>query len=101
MSRRHTPIDRTEVRLETGGPRDCCQSNLYNFGSNELNDHLHRSHPEGTPHHALHTSKLKEVLGDPESPVDELPDPTNRLNHLFMHNGRARSDDFERESSSS
>ena len=99
--KRRTPVDRIETRLETGGPRDRHQSNLYNFGSNELSDRLRRSHPEGTPHRAPHTNKLKEVLGDTTLPVSELPDLSNRVNHSPICHTKSRSDNLERDSTSS
>ena len=99
--KRRTPVDCIETRLETGGPRDRHQSNLYNFGSNELSDRLSQSHPEGTPHRAPHTNKLKEVLGDTTLPVSELPDSSNRVNRSPIRHAKSRSDDLERDSTSS
>lgn len=93
-------VDHAEMRLETGRPRDRRQSNLYNFGSNELSDRLCWSHPEGSPHHAPHTNKLKEVLGDSKS-RDDRSEPENHASQHPAHNGRAKSDDLERDSSSS
>ena len=98
-SRRPSPVDRSETRLETGGPRDRRQSNLYNFGSNELSNRLRRNHPEGSPHRTLHTNKLKEVLGDSRVPTGDRPD-SSYMNRPTAHSGRARSDDLERDSSS-
>ena len=37
-SKQRSPV--VETRLETGGLQNRCQSNLYNLGSNELNDLL-------------------------------------------------------------
>ena len=89
--------ERIGMHLETGGPQGRRQSNLYNFGNNELGDHLHKSHPEGTPHWTLHTNKLREVLGDSDLPIGE---PTIPTNHLLTHNVETKSDDLERDSSS-
>jgi len=90
--------ERINTWLETGGPRSHRQSNLYNFGSNILEDCLQKSHPEGTPCCTLHTNKLREVLGDTELPQDELPD--DAVNQPPICNARARSDDLERNSTS-
>jgi len=99
-SRRRMPMDRVNTRLETGGLRDRRQSNLYNFGGNELSNRLHQSHPEGSPRCALHTNKLREVLGDSKLP-DDRPEAENHIDRHPAHSDRARSDDLERDSSSS
>jgi len=39
--RQQSPVNRLNTRLETGGPRNRRQSNLYNFGNNELSSRLH------------------------------------------------------------
>jgi len=98
--RRPSPVHHNETRLKTGSPRDRHQSNLYNFGGNKLSIHLCRGHPEGSPHWMLHTNKLKEVLGDPQTPTDNHPVDSSHMNRPPTHNSRARSDDLERDSSS-
>ena len=98
--KRASVIERTGARLETGGPRNRRHSNLYNFGSDELGDRLRKSHPEGTPRRTLHTNKLREVLGDSSLPVDETLNSPDR-NRPPVRSTGARSDDLERDSSSS
>lgn len=96
--KRSTVAERADARLETGGPRSRRHSNLYNFGSNVLGDRLRKSHPEGTPRRALHTNKLREVLGDTELPQDELPN--DAINRSPLRNVKTKSDDLERNSTS-
>ena len=60
--RRPSPRDHNEARLETGGPHDRRQSNLYNFGNSKLSNRLRRNHAEGSPYHTLHTNKLRRYL---------------------------------------
>ena len=90
-----SPMSRSEGRIETGGPQNCHQSNLYNFGSNELGNHLCRNRPEGTPCRMLHMSKLKEVLGDSGLPTSGHPDSDDHQDRISVQSSKTKSDDLE------
>lgn len=78
-----------DASFETGGPQNHHQSNLYDFGSNELSSHLCKV----TMKELLtvcYTNKLRGVLEDVELTSGEPPDFNSHPDYPSGHGSRVK-----------